>query len=133
MSSVKEAMDLLSRGGRLTTDHKSTALNSNSLRSHAVFSINLVSEDRDGNTNTVTRKLNLVDLAGSESQNTVVMPSSPAVVAPAPTSTALVPAGAGAAFPKPQPGDGSMDFIKTGQCHVYYQRWLDSSILCVFL
>ena len=68
MSSVKEAMDLLSRGGRLTT--KSTALNSNSLRSHAVFSINLVSEDRDGNTNTVTRKLNLVDLAGSESQNT---------------------------------------------------------------
>ena len=128
-------MDLLSRGGRLTTDHKSTALNSNSLRSHAVFSINLVSEDRDGNTNTVTRKLNLVDLAGSESQNTVVMPSSPAaaVAAPAPTSTALVPAGAGAAFPKPQPGDGSMDFIKTGQCHVYYQRWLDSSILCVFL
>ena len=92
-------MDLLSRGGRLTT--KSTALNSNSLRSHAVFSINLVSEDRDGNTNTVTRKLNLVDLAGSESQNTVVMPSSPAVAAP--TSTALVPAGAGAAFPKPQP------------------------------
>ena len=78
-------MDLLSRGGRLTT--KSTALNSNSLRSHAVFSINLVSEDRDGNTNTVTRKLNLVDLAGSESQNTVVMPSSPAVAAPAPTST----------------------------------------------
>ena len=117
-------MDLLSRGGRLTT--KSTALNSNSLRSHAVFSINLVSEDRDGNTNTVTRKLNLVDLAGSESQNTVVMPSSPAVAA-------LVPAGAGAAFPKPQPGDGSMDFIMTGQCHVYYQRWLDSSILCVFL
>ena len=45
-------MDLLSRGGRLTNDHKSTALNSNSLRSHAVFSINLVSEDRDGNTNT---------------------------------------------------------------------------------
>ena len=129
-------MYLLARGGRLRTT-KSTALSSNScsLRSHAVFSINLVSEDHDGNTNTVTRKLNLVDLAGSESQNTVVMPSSPAaaVAAPAPTSTALVPAGAGAAFPKPQPGDGSMDFIKTGQCHVYYQRWLDSSILCVFL
>ena len=64
-------MYLLARGGRLRTT-KSTALNSNScsLRSHAVFSINLVPEDRDGNTNTVTRKLNLVDLACSESQNT---------------------------------------------------------------
>ena len=66
VSSAKEAVDLLARGGRLRTT-ESTALNSNSSRSHAVFSISLVSGDRDGNT--VTRKLNLVDLAGSESQN----------------------------------------------------------------
>ena len=46
--------------------------------------------------------------------STVVMPSGAAVAAPAPTVTALVPAGAGAAFPKPHPGDGSMDFTKTG-------------------
>ena len=67
VSSAKEAVDLLARGGRLRTT-ESTALNTNSSRSHAVFSISLVSGDRDGNT--VTRKLNLVDLACSESQNT---------------------------------------------------------------
>ena len=61
-------------------------------------------------------------VGGAAAVSTVVMPSGAAVAAPAPTSTALVPAGAGAAFPKPHPGDGSMDFTKTGQCLIHYQR-----------
>merc|ERR1740129_62456 len=66
VTSITEAMNLLHTGGRLRTT-ESTAVNQNSSRSHAVFSISLVSADPEGNT--VTRKLNLVDLAGSESLN----------------------------------------------------------------
>lgn len=66
VTSITEAMNLLHTGGRLRTT-EATAVNQNSSRSHAVFSISLVSADPDGNT--VTRKLNLVDLAGSESLN----------------------------------------------------------------
>ena len=64
VSSMTEAMNLLHTGGRLRTT-EATAVNQNSSRSHAVFSISLVSADPEGNT--ITRKLNLVDLAGSES------------------------------------------------------------------
>ena len=64
-------------------------------------------------------------VGGAAAVSTVVMPSGAAVAAPAPTSTALVPAGAGAAFPKPHPGDGSMDFTKTGQCLIHYQRMVN--------
>ena len=64
VTSMAEAMNCLYTGGRLRTT-EATAVNQNSSRSHAVFSISLVSADTDGNT--VTRKLNLVDLAGSES------------------------------------------------------------------
>ena len=66
VTSITEAMNLLHTGGRLRTT-ETTAVNQNSSRSHAVFSISLVSADPEGNT--VTRKLNLVDLAGSESLN----------------------------------------------------------------
>ena len=66
VTSITEAVNLLHTGGRLRTT-ESTAVNQNSSRSHAVFSISLVSADPEGNT--VTRKLNLVDLAGSESLN----------------------------------------------------------------
>merc|ERR1719500_193616 len=66
VTSITEAMNLLLTGGLLRTT-ESTAVNQNSSRSHAVFSISLVSADSEGNT--VTRKLNLVDLAGSESLN----------------------------------------------------------------
>ena len=66
VTSITEAMNLLHTGGLLRTT-ESTAVNQNSSRSHAVFSISLVSADSEGNT--VTRKLNLVDLAGSESLN----------------------------------------------------------------
>ena len=65
VTSIKEAVDLLTRGSLVRTT-EATALNSQSSRSHAIFSISLVSADNDGNT--ITRKLNLVDLAGSESQ-----------------------------------------------------------------
>ena len=65
VQSIVEAVDLLSRGSLVRTT-EATAVNSQSSRSHAIFSISLVSADNDGNT--VTRKLNLVDLAGSESQ-----------------------------------------------------------------
>jgi len=66
VSSMTEAINLLHTGGRLRTT-EATAVNQNSSRSHAVFSISLVSADPEGNT--ITRKLNLVDLAGSESLN----------------------------------------------------------------
>ena len=39
----------------------------NTSRSHAIFTISLVSADQAGST--ITRKLNLVDLAGSECSN----------------------------------------------------------------
>ena len=65
VSSVAEAVELLSRGGQVRST-EATALNTNSSRSHAVFSISLVTSD--GVTN-ITRKLNLVDLAGSENSN----------------------------------------------------------------
>ena len=64
-NSVKDAIDILSQGSKLRST-ESTALNSHSSRSHAVFSISIVTEDSDGSQ--VSRKLNLVDLAGSESQ-----------------------------------------------------------------
>eukprot|EP00092_Neocalanus_flemingeri_P041698 GFUD01045417.1.p1 GENE.GFUD01045417.1~~GFUD01045417.1.p1 ORF type:complete len:841 (+),score=290.25 GFUD01045417.1:73-2595(+) len=66
VSTVSGAVELLSKGSNLRST-ESTALNSNSSRSHAVFSISLVSADQTGST--ITRKLNLVDLAGSESSN----------------------------------------------------------------
>eukprot|EP00092_Neocalanus_flemingeri_P041701 GFUD01045420.1.p1 GENE.GFUD01045420.1~~GFUD01045420.1.p1 ORF type:complete len:843 (+),score=287.48 GFUD01045420.1:73-2601(+) len=66
VSTVSGAVELLSKGSNLRST-ESTALNSNSSRSHAVFSISLVSADQTGST--ITRKLNLVDLAGSESLN----------------------------------------------------------------
>jgi len=63
VTTVTGAVELLARGSNLRST-ETTALNSCSSRSHAIFSISLVSADVEGST--VTRKLNLVDLAGSE-------------------------------------------------------------------
>ena len=66
VSSISTAVEILSRGAKLRSTG-STTLNSQSSRSHALFSIRLESTDGDGRT--INRKLNLVDLAGSENSN----------------------------------------------------------------
>ena len=66
VSSISTAVEILSRGAKLRST-KSTSLNCQSSRSHAVFTIRLESTDGEGST--TTRKLNLVDLAGSENSN----------------------------------------------------------------
>jgi len=63
VTTVSEAVELLARGSKLRST-ESTAINNYSSRSHAIFSISLVSASQAGST--ITRKLNLVDLAGSE-------------------------------------------------------------------
>ena len=64
--SISNAVEILSSGAKLRSTG-STSLNSQSSRSHAVFTIRLESTDGDGRT--TSRKLNLVDLAGSENSN----------------------------------------------------------------
>jgi len=59
-----EALSLLEQGSSLRST-ESTNLNQQSSRSHAVFTLNITSDNDQGFL--VTRKLNLVDLAGSES------------------------------------------------------------------
>ena len=66
VSSISNAVEILSSGAKLRSTG-STSLNSQSSRSHAVFTIRLESTDGDGRT--TSRKLNLVDLAGSENSN----------------------------------------------------------------
>ena len=67
VTDVSKAVELLSKGSSIRST-ESTSMNSNSSRSHAVFTISLISSDMaDGST--VTRKINLVDLAGSENPN----------------------------------------------------------------
>ena len=66
VSTVSDALDLLTKGSKFRST-ESTSMNLNSSRSHAIFTVTLVSADLEGNT--ITRKLTLVDLAGSESSN----------------------------------------------------------------
>jgi len=67
VSTVSEAVELLEKGSNIRST-EATNMNSSSSRSHAIFTISLVSRDMaDGST--VTRKINLVDLAGSENLN----------------------------------------------------------------
>ena len=66
VSSISNAVEILSSGAKLRSTG-STSLNTQSSRSHAVFTIRLESTDGDGRT--TSRKLNLVDLAGSENSN----------------------------------------------------------------
>lgn len=66
VSSISNAVEILSSGAKLRSTG-STSLNSQSSRSHAVFTIRLESTDVDGRT--TSRKLNLVDLAGSENSS----------------------------------------------------------------
>jgi len=66
VTTVAEAVELLVKGSNLRST-ESTAMNNASSRSHAIFTISLVSADQAGST--ITRKLNLVDLAGSECSN----------------------------------------------------------------
>jgi len=67
VTEVSKAIELLCKGSSIRST-ESTSMNSSSSRSHAIFTISLVSRDMaDGST--VTRKINLVDLAGSENPN----------------------------------------------------------------
>jgi len=67
VNTVADAVNLLSKGSKIRST-EATCMNSSSSRSHAIFTISLVSRDStDGST--VTRKINLVDLAGSENAN----------------------------------------------------------------
>ena len=66
VSSISDAVEILTRGAKLRST-KSTSLNCQSSRSHAVFTLRLESTDGEGTT--TSRKLNLVDLAGSENSN----------------------------------------------------------------
>jgi len=65
VGSLSEAVGILTQGSKLRST-EATASNSASSRSHAVFSISIISSSNGEDF--VTRKLNIVDLAGSESQ-----------------------------------------------------------------
>ncbi|XP_057327856.1 chromosome-associated kinesin KIF4A [Microplitis mediator] len=65
VSTAEEALNLLTQGsqGRATG---STAMNDQSSRSHAIFSMTVFQEPKDNPANATTAKFHLVDLAGSE-------------------------------------------------------------------
>jgi hypothetical protein len=66
MTSYKQAIDLILEGEK-TRKMASTAMNSKSSRSHAIFTILIETEAMEGDTLKVRKsKLNIVDLAGSE-------------------------------------------------------------------
>lgn len=65
VSSVSKTMDCLKQGssGRVTG---STAMNNQSSRSHAIFTLTVHQQKKDDTNSATTAKFHLVDLAGSE-------------------------------------------------------------------